>query len=418
MSSFPTGDSSARICRTLFVGLIAGLIAATGCLPTARGGEDPPVLAADAAKQITTEESQQFANELSKAVAQGDFNTFNRMLDWDSIVSAATMVPNLPELQKARDGFKSGVQQGLKTSGGGLAGQICEIVKKGGEYKVLRADVSANETVVTFRLLTPDHQSLNYHRFYLKRNSSKQVVAADLFILLTAEKVSETLHRSWLPIAKAALKSSAARSDEATTDLLSSAERMRQFAEFVQAGKNADALNFYYKFPASLRSDKTMLILRFKAAQAISTDEQLQCIDDMQKFFPEDGAVAFVMVDAYLHRQQPAEALKCLDRVIGSIGPDAALLARRANILLAKKDLVEARKVLDEAIKLEPDLRDPYVVSLDVVLAAKDFYATASLLNLLTDKFGYQWKDLEQVAPFAEFVESPQYHKWLESRKK
>jgi tetratricopeptide (TPR) repeat protein len=161
-----------------------------------------------------------------------------------------------------------------------------------------------------------------------------------------------------------------------------------------------------------------MLMLRFRASKEVSIDEHLQCIDDMQKFYPQDGAVAFMMVDAYLHRQQPDEALKCLDRVIGSIGPDSALLARRANVLLAMKDLVAARKVLDEAIALEPDLRDPYVVSLDVVLAAKDFDATASLLTLLTDKFGYQWKDLEQVAPFAEFVDSTQYRKWLETRKK
>jgi tetratricopeptide (TPR) repeat protein len=415
---FRSGSSSARTFRVLCVGLIAGLIAATGGLPTARCGDDRPIPAAEAAGRITAEEAQQFANELSEAVNQGDFNTFNRLLDWETVLATATMIPNLPELQKSRDSFKAGVRQGIRNSGGGLAAQICEMVKKGGAYGLIRMDVTAKEPFVLFRLVLTGDSGLNYHRFYLARTAGNRIVARDLYFLLTAERISETLHRAWLTAAAAELKADSGKPDQKTAAFLDHLEEYQLFVRLLQAGKNAEALEKYYEFPEEMRHDKNLLFMRYKAALAVSTEEHLKCLDDFQKYYSQDEAVSFLMIDGYFHREQFADALKSLDRVIAAIGRDGALLSRRANVLLAMKKVEEAQAAIKEAIDVEPEYRYTYSIALDVALAAKDFDATAGLLNLLSDNFGYQWKDLEKAAPFADFVKSPQYRKWLETRKK
>jgi len=61
-------------------------------------------------------------------------------------------------------------------------------------------------------------------------------------------------------------------------------------------------------------------------------------------------------------------------------------------------------------------LKGAYWRLVDVSLHQKDFAETARLLNLLADRFQMQIKDLTTVPSYAEFVRSPEYKDWLESR--
>src|SRR5205823_2914308 len=122
-----------------------------------------------------------------------------------------------------------------------------------------------------------------------------------------------------------------------------------------------------------------------------------------------------LMVDRYVLQKQYDEALKCLDRTHEQVR-DPLLLARRASLMLLTKNVAEARKNAQEAVRGEPDFSDGYTVALDVAVADQNHDETVAFLNVLEKKFGYKWKDLRSVPIFAEFVKSPQYTSWAETQ--
>lgn len=122
-----------------------------------------------------------------------------------------------------------------------------------------------------------------------------------------------------------------------------------------------------------------------------------------------------MLIDRYLQQQDFKSALDCLDRLHKAVH-DPLLVVRRAAVLLEMEKTAEARKAIKDAIKADPDEADGYAVALDVSLADDNFDETLECLSVLEQRFGYQWKDLREAAPFAAFVKSPQFKKW-ESRK-
>jgi predicted Zn-dependent protease len=151
------------------------------------------------------------------------------------------------------------------------------------------------------------------------------------------------------------------------------------------------------------------------AAQSVSEEEYRKSLEDMRTYYPDDPATDFLSIDGYMLQKQFDEAVKCLDRTNEQVR-DPLLLARRANILLLTKNVAEARKSAQEAIRGEPDFSDGYLVALDVAVADQNHDETVTYLNILEKKFGYQWKELRSVPNFAEFVKSPQYAAWAESQ--
>ncbi len=161
------------------------------------------------------------------------------------------------------------------------------------------------------------------------------------------------------------------------------------------------------------------MVIALTSAQSVSDKDYLQAIDDFRKAYPKDPAFDLILIDGYAMRKQYDETLQCIDRLNAAVGGrDAALLAKRAAMLLEQAKVAEARKAVDAAMAVEPDERDGYAVGLDVALAEKNFDDTAKFMTVLEKKFGLQWQNLEQVAEFAEFLKSPQYREWLKTQKK
>ena len=168
----------------------------------------------------------------------------------------------------------------------------------------------------------------------------------------------------------------------------------------------------------SVRREKNILLIRLLAAQNVSDEEYMKSIDDFRKYYPQDPALDFILIDQLILRKDYDKALGCVDRTMESLGKDSALLTTRANILLLQEKVPEALEEIKKAMAAEPDLVDPYSAALDISIAARDNDETASLLTVLETKFGYEWKDLKEVPVFEDFVKSPQFEKWVKTQKK
>jgi predicted negative regulator of RcsB-dependent stress response len=363
---------------------------------------------------ITADEADAFVESLAQASLKGDVEASFRLVDWDRIVDKALEVPELPGLAAIRRQFKQGVILQLKRNGG-LTTKINATIKQGGSYRALRVDVEADPPTVMFRLKQTKADALNYHRFLLARNAAGEVVADDFYVFLSGEKMSETLRRTWLPIARQSVKSEVEKRTTPVEPWVASLDAIDQIHKMLMQDRHAEVLDTYRKLPEAVRKDKAVLLLRMTAAQAVSEEEYRKSLEDMRTYLPNDPATDFLSIDGYALQKQYDEAVKCLDRTNEQVR-DPLLLARRASLLLLAKNVAEARKSVQEAIRGEPDLSDGYTVALDVALADQNHDETAAFLDILNKTFGYKWKDLRTVPIFAEFVKSPQYAAWAETQ--
>ncbi|MBI3861211.1 MAG: hypothetical protein HY290_04885, partial [Planctomycetia bacterium] len=377
--------------------------------------QDPAGSKPAAGAPITEKEAAEFAAAIVGAAQKGDFEAFNTRVDWEGIIDKSTQVPNLPELQPARDGFKRGALMQLKRTGGMVA-SLHTAIKQGATYRSLRVNVAEKVPFVLFRFKLPNRGGVNYQQMPLARKPGAGIVATDIYVYLGAENLSDTFHRAWLPLASQTLKNNAKAADKAVEPLVANLEGLTNLANLVAQQKYPEALEAYRKLPESLRQDKTVLLLRLQAAQKISDDEYAACIEDFRKFRPGDTALDFILIDGYTFQKDYEKALQCVDRTNERVGGDAALVVLRGTLLLAMNRVADADKAIKQAIAAEPDLADSYVVGLDVALAAKNFDDTAKYLDMLEKNYSYEWKDLREVPIFADFVKSPQYAKWAQIR--
>jgi hypothetical protein len=98
----------------------------------------------------------------------------------------------------------------------------------------------------------------------------------------------------------------------------------------------------------------------------------------------------------------------------GQLGGDPFIEWLRATIMLTEGRHAEARNTLTPLLNDERFGGDAHVSMLDVDLAEQNHRAT---LTTLRDDYGYEWKNLEGVVDFAEFVKSTEYQEWASDKK-
>lgn len=374
-----------------------------------------------AAEEITPEEIDQFAEKLVNAVDESDIGAFNDLIDWNGILKEVCRLPESDKLDNTRKEFKVEFRKATKSKES-ICGAIINTVEVGGLYTMVHSgkeEGSGNEEgrpFALFRLILPDNGGVNFHKYYLIRSSDDSVVAADMYIYLSAEPLTEIFRRGWAPLASQILSKSE-DDNESTEAYLQNVENMGEFFELVNHEKNEDALKLYAELPEETRKEKTVLIARMRASQQISPEEYAKAIDDIKKYHPDDPSLDFLFIDGYLLQDKYEEALQCIDKTRESVGGDAYLTIMRANVLTKMEKYEEAIAALKEAEMEEPDLHSVYSLGLDICLAAKDYDLTAAYLTKLEQDFDYTWKDLTTVDVFKDFTMSPQFQEWLKREK-
>jgi hypothetical protein len=389
------------------------------CLLAAQESDVPQAAASPPttpAKPITEQEANEFAEQFDASIEERDIDRGNKLIDWEAILHKATETPKSPKLTIIRQNFCKGLTGRLPAKTG-MIGRIQGEIENGGTYKCIQVSVAA-EPFVLFRLQLPDDKGLNYHRYELKRNASGAVVASDIYIFLTAERLSETLRRVWTPFAHSQLRSGLENLLLPQDPYVASLDALGKFGKLVSGQKPVEALELYHKLPAVVRQDKNALILRLTAAQAVSDEEYLDAVNDFRKYHPDDLATDFIMIDGYAMRMKFAEALACVQRTRKLLGGDSMLLIREAQFFLELKKVPEARKAVEDAILGEPDLSDSYFMGINVSLVDQNFDETVKYLTILESQFDQQFQDLQDSPEFADFVKSPQGQKWAETQKK
>lgn len=368
------------------------------------------------AQGVSQDDAAEYGKKVIRAVEDSDIGSFNDLIDWTAILNEVTSLPESEKLNQSRKDFKVEFRKATKTKDS-ICGAIISTVEKGGEYSLLRTGTEEGRPFALFRLILPNNGGVNFHKFYLHRNSSDEVLARDVYIYLSAEPITEIFRRGWVGLAAQILNEDDDEKNEEAKLFLANIQDMAKFFDLVNKEKNEEAIALFDQLPDETKKEKTVLIGRMRVAQRISPEDYAAVIQRIKEAHPDDPSLDFLMIDGYLLQNENEKAVECIEKTRESVGGDAYLAVMRANVLTKMGKLEEALESLKQAEQEEPTLQSIYSLGLDICLAAKDFDTTAAYLTKLEKDFGFTWKDLTTVDVFKEFTESPQYQEWLKREK-
>jgi tetratricopeptide (TPR) repeat protein len=391
--------------RMLAAAVAATLLCSAGGPP--RAGEAPAGKLDPAVEKTCLE----FARNIEATVNAGNPAPLNKAVDIKSMVDLA-----LKGLDVAPD-LMTGFRTGAKSFQLGTV-VVTQSIQNGGSYKFLRLRVVDGQPRAQFRLLQSSEGGLNYHELILAVPAAGAPSVPDVYIYLSAECMSETLRRAMLPAVAEQNKGVIAKLTGQQNDFIKSLAKIQAMQALVKQGKHAEALAALKGLPASLQTDKNILITRVGIAANVDEGEYVAAMDAMRKALPNDACLDIMSLDALFLRKKYAEAIQAADRLEQLVGGDPYLNVVRGSVYYAQKQLDKGRECVQKALDAEPKLIQAHFTMITICIDQKDYAAVAKTLSFLENDMGVELNDLTQVPEYADFVKSEQYKTWQAGRKK
>lgn len=396
-----------RVCVAVAV------VAAVGCapkptLPTV--GSAAPKLAA-AGPAVSEAEAVAFGRAVEQAFATADAAALDALLRIEDLFIRSVSDFNLTADEQAE------ARRGLRQSGGGE--RMCRslISQLGdGAVTLLRTRVKDGRQTALFRVFS-EQNGLNYLEFQIARGPDGKPVTEDVYIVLVGETLTQLVRRMMVAIIPA--KKGGGGQFQLYQDNMPTIRRMN---ELVAAGDVAGAKRQYQSLPAALRDQKNVHILGLRALQG-DDPAYLAELERYRKRYPNDPSLDLILVDYHVLKKDAKALRECLWRLDDAVGGDPILRVIDANFQLDQGDRTEARRLAEEAIKLEPDMIGAHWVLVAVALAEKDHKETARLLKRVVQacRFDLDAPGLKKLDDYKHFVASPEYAElcdWVAERAK
>lgn len=398
------------ICLAIVVSVTCGL---TGCGSRSQSAAKTSAQPNDSRSPsvgppITDEESVAFCKSLRDALESGDALKFNNHIDWEVLIDRASANLGTPEV---RAQMKKGAMNELVMKKP-FATALTKEISGGGSMELLHLNNEQGRRSALFRTLF-NNDSLSYLNMELARRPGGQIKVVDIYQFSSGEVMSQSLRRSFIPIAAHGSRSFLAKLTKSENDYMKNVENIITMTTAVREDRPKDFMAIYHKLPPSLQKEKTVLVLRLKAAMGISDTEYASAIEDLRKTFPHDAALDLLSIDGYIMKKQHRDALACVDRLDKSVGGDPYLDSLRAGLYLEEGEFADARKFADAAVIAASHIVGVHWMLVAVTLKQQDFDATLAALKRIYRDFGFEAYDLSEQPDYAEFRKSPQYQAWL-----
>lgn len=362
-----------------------------------------------AVKGASTEAAENFADRLSQAIQGGDAAAVYRLLDFGAMFDRAA--DGLPFSSKVKLDVRQGFLKGVR--GSGLVEQIITAPQSGGSYALLRVHSKRGKPHALFRMVS--EAGINYHDFEVVEQGDA-AVAADIYVYLTGEMMSQTFRRNLIPISAQVSRNWLQKLTLSETSFVKHIDDIQAMTNHSQGGRPREAIRVYKSLPADLRKDKNVLLIRHQAATALLLqDEQevLDAITDFRKYHPNDVCIDFLMIDAFALQKEYDKAIEAIDRFDKAVGKDPYLNVLRANMLLEKGDGAAAIRAARLAVEGAPEAPDSHWTFIGLGLQLGDHATVYDGLTSIERTHNQQFGDLRDVAEYAGFVKSPEGARWL-----
>jgi tetratricopeptide (TPR) repeat protein len=363
------------------------------------------------------EECLAVAKQYEAVLATHDPQAISNFIDWSALFDSALATAPADTAKKAM------FVNGLKKRAGNSVGQaLVEAMQDGGSVQFLRVHEVQGEKRVLFRVVIPD-QGLNYHDIVLTRNAHGKLRPTDIYVLLSGEKLSETMQRMFFmsmagePIFLEKLRGK-------KNEFAKHMPKFLKLMELFNQGKHQECLQFAKQLPTALSQEKTINLVLLHAAESIDDKVHAEQFSNFRQLFPNDACVNLISFNYFHLRQDYENALEATNRLDESLGGDPYLNLVRINVYLAQQKFDTAKQLIEKIIVDLPDSPDSPVLAdlsewsdiywarIGVSLQEKNFADTVTWLNRITTQFKIELPDLRTEPEYAEFVQSPEFAAW------
>jgi hypothetical protein len=352
----------------------------------------------------------EFARAIATGLKAGDPTALDRVIDIDAMSNRALVGLDVNEEWKV--GYRKGVRQDFT-----LGKPILQAVQAGGSkgsYTFLRIHTVDGKRRAMFRMITGG--SYNYHDCLLEPASDGFRIV-DIYVFISGEWMSETFHRmavGALAQEPGTLGKLVGRENEYTKSL----PQIQNISKLHREGKNAEALKVYEGLPASVKKEKSVLIVRLGAAADVSVPEWTKALDELKKNYPNDPCIPIHSIAPLIVAKKYDEAVKGYDDLDKAVGGDAYLQCRKADVWFAKGDLTKARESAEKAVEIDKSYSEGHWVLVTIALKEKRWADVSKFLTTIEKDLGIGIADLTKVKVYADYVTTPEYEAWMKSRGK
>lgn len=312
-------------------------------------------------------------------------------------------------------------QEVLEISGGlrrGVGANLEADLKTFEEAHFVRVQEKDGQRRALLRF-TMANDAVNYMAFVCVRTEGG-VTWSDFFTYMTGEPASAASRRLLLPLAAEMKKTMLQKLTSTESAMMKNIPALQRGLALIRQQKPAEALAIFRKLPAELRTEKSILVLEMRAAQALDETEYLQTLETIAQTSPNDPTLDFVLFDGDVMRKDYAGALARLASFEKELGGDAHLHYLRANVHIMQEDWPAAKRAARAALADEPTHFSAYDVLINVALSEKKYGEVADVLTEIEASFPVidMLKSIQEDDANADFRKSPAYTEWVAARAK
>jgi tetratricopeptide (TPR) repeat protein len=336
----------------------------------------PVILKDEAKRELLTNTAIEWAKNISDGQPEAVVNVFKIE------VLIATMVSQLEVEPKIRQDIEMGIKRALPQLRKNMA------VQWKGVAKFLRLVDTEDGTVARMRIVSDGGSS--YLDFIPLFEKDDKISILDLNNRSVGTRVSDAMKQvlstmiQSMPKQQGLLAKILGGSDASDEDN----KMVIEYVESMKANKK-HAVSLYPKLPVSVRKNRAFFATYLQAA--ISLDDEkiyMKAMEEGRMRFPNDPALAFMMVDFHYLKKDFAEAEKSVMTTMAALGEDGNLWHLCSSMRREGGNLEAADEAYHKAIELEPEIFNHHVVGLQVAAQRKDYKEVVRRLKLASDGVG------------------------------
>ncbi|HZP61261.1 MAG TPA: hypothetical protein VFB27_13150 [Opitutaceae bacterium] len=261
-------------------------------------------------------------------------------------------------------------------------------------------------------------RGIDYLEFICVRQPNGKPMWVDLYTYSAGDTLSSVMRAACLPIIAEGNKNILERLSGEESSYVKHLSEINRVAPLYQANKFAEAAAVLKQLPPDLQTNRTVLMARLRVMKKVDDAEYLKVIEDWERAYPNDPALAMIAIDADILRKDFSGALRAVDTLDRLVGGDPYQDGVRATIYLAEKNYPAAKLAAAKALRADPTLTLPYDVLLDTSLAEENYNDTVKILEDFAHIFpaADMATAIGKSPEYAKFRLSSQYAEWIKRR--
>jgi hypothetical protein len=272
---------------------------------------------------------REFVKTLEKSLLSGNLEVAESFVDRGSILARATRGAAFDGDDVVRDIFCESTLRAWDERG---------VTRDyaGTRFRFLRCHTLAGRDGLLFRSSKRDG-TVNYALFTLRESGPAQFRITDIFVVGLNEFLSDTLRRTWLNVAAGFLGDEAHTVEGVNPTYIAHIGEVAQLSRDMNAGKYEEVLRAARLLPASVQSERTVLLLRMEAAEHVSIAERNAVYAAWLESYPDEMELPLKFIDFYVNQHRWDDAERVIRGLMGRLGEDAMLKMELGSVMFRRR---------------------------------------------------------------------------------